>query len=215
MVFDNMIKDQMDKIYSTIPPDKIPWNMEDPPEILRNIVETGKVRPCKAIELGCGAGNYVMYLAKNGFDTTGVDISGSAIDMAKRSASEKGVDCTFITADVRGDIAEVQGKFDFAYDWEVMHHIFPEEREAYVNNVYGFLNPNGLYLSICFSEESLQFGGEGKYRKTPLDTLLYFSSENEMKTLFEPLFEIKELKTVDVDGKFGTHKAIYAFLKKQ
>jgi cyclopropane fatty-acyl-phospholipid synthase-like methyltransferase len=215
MGFDNMIKDQMDKIYSTIPPDKIPWNMEDPPEILRSIVEKGKVKPCKAIEMGCGAGNYVIYLAQKGFDVTGVDISESAIRMAKGSASEKGVDCSFVTADIRGDMSEVPHKFDFAYDWEVMHHIFPEDREAYINNVYKLLNSGGLYLSVCFSEESLQFGGEGKYRKTPLDTVLYFSSESEMETLFDPLFEIKELTTVDVDGKFGTHKAIYAFLKKK
>lgn len=210
-----MIKDQMDKIYSTIPPDKIPWNIEYPPEILKDIVGTGKVKPCRAIELGCGAGNYVIYLAQNGFDVTGVDVSESAIEMAKRSALEKGVECSFVTADVRGDIPEVQDKFDFAYDWEVMHHIYPEDREAYINNVYKLLNPEGVYLSVCFSEENPQFGGEGKYRKTPLDTVLYFSSENEMKTLFKPHFEIEELKTVDVEGKFGTHKAIYAFLKKK
>ena len=210
-----MIKDQMDKIYSTIPPDKIPWNMEDPPEILRRIVETGKVRPCKAIELGCGAGNYVIYLAKNGFDVTGVDISESAIDMAKHSVSEKGVDCSFITADLRGDMSEVTGKFDFAYDWEVMHHVFPDDRDAYINNVYKLLNSGGLYLSVCFSEGSHQFGGEGKYRKTPLETVLYFSSEKEIEMLVKPHFEIEELKTVDVEGKFGTHKAIYVFLKKK
>ncbi len=210
-----MIKDQMDKIYSTIPPDRIPWNMEDPPEIIRDIVQTGKVKPCRAIELGCGAGNYVIYFAQNGFDVTGVDISESAIRMAKRSASDRDVNCRFITADVRGDMSGVNDTFDFAYDWEVMHHVFPEDREAYINNVYKMLNPGALYLSVCFSEESPQFGGEGKYRRTPLDTVLYFSSENEMETLFKPHFEIKELKTVDVAGKFGSHKAIYAFMKKK
>ncbi len=178
-------------------------------------METGKVKPCKTIEPGCGAGNYVIYFAQNGFDVTGVDISESAIEMAKRSASERGIDCRFITADFRGDMSHLNDTFDFAYDWEVMHHVFPEDRDAYIHNVYKLLNPEGLYLSVCFSEKSPQFGGEGKYRKTPLDTVLYFSSENEMEILFKPLFEIEELKTVGVAGKFGTHKAIYAFLKKK
>jgi len=212
---DNLIKEQMELIYSSVPPDRIPWNMKEPPDILRSIVETGKVNPCRAIELGCGAGNNVIYLAQYGFNVTGVDISESAIKIAKRSASEKGIDCNFITADLRGDMSEVKDTFDFAYDWEVMHHMFPEDREAYINNVYKMLSPGALYLSVCFSEESAQFGGKGKYRKTPLDTVLYFSSENEMETLFMPHFEIEELKTVDVEGKFGTHKAIYAFLKKK
>ena len=157
----------------------------------------------------------MIYLAQKGFDVIGVDISESAIEMAKRSASDKGVDCRFITADVRYGISEVHDKFDFAYDWEVMHHVFPQDRKAYINNVYNLLNPEGSYLSVCFSEESPQFGSKGKYRKTPLDTVLYFSSENEMEILFKPLFNIEELKTVDVEGKFGTHKAIYAFLKKK
>jgi len=58
-----MIKDQMEKIYKSIPPEKIPWNMESPPDILRALVQTKKISPCKVIELGCGTGNYVIYLS--------------------------------------------------------------------------------------------------------------------------------------------------------
>ena len=204
----------MEKIYSTIPPDKIPWNMETPPGILRGLVDSGKIKPCKVIELGCGAGNYIIYLSTKGFDPTGVDIAASAIDIAKKSAAEKGIKCNFITADVLGDMIEINELFDLAYDWEVLHHIFPEDREKYISNVYKLLKPGGQYLSVCFSEDSLQFGGKGKYRKTPLGTVLYFSSEDEMRSLFYPSFEIEELKTVDIEGKFGFHKAIYALLKK-
>ena len=209
-----MIKDQMEKIYNSIPPEQIPWNIETPPDILSHLVETEKIKPCKVIDLGCGAGNYVIYLSTKGFDPTGVDISASAIDIAKKSAAEKGIKCNFITADVLGDMTEINELFDLAYDWEVLHHIFPEDREKYINNVYRLLKPGGQYLSVCFSEDSSQFGGEGKYRKTPLDTVLYFSSEDEMRALFKTAFEIEELKTVDIEGKFGSHKAIYAFLKK-
>ena len=105
--------------------------------------------------------------------------------------------------------------FDFAYDWELLHHIFPEDREKYINNVDRLLNPDGRYLSVCFSEGSPGFGGSGKYRKTPLGTILYFSSEKELELLFERRFVIDELKTIDVMGKNMTHKAIYAFMKKR
>ncbi len=209
-----MIKDQMEKIYSSIPPDKIPWNMETPPDILKDIIKAEKVKPCKVIELGCGTGNYVIYLASKGFIATGVDISIHAIELARSTAFQKKAKCNFILSDVLSEMTEIQDSFDFAYDWELLHHIFPQDREKYINNVYRILNPGGQYLSVCFSEESPQFGGAGKYRKTPLDTVLYFSSENEMVSLFKPRFEIEELKTVEVKGKFAPHKAIYAFLKK-
>jgi cyclopropane fatty-acyl-phospholipid synthase-like methyltransferase len=210
-----MIKEQMEEIYGNIPPDKIPWNLETPPDIIQSIVNSGRIKPCKAIELGCGTGNYVIYLSSMGFDTTGVDISGRAIEMAKKSAAEKKIKCNFITANVLGKMEEIQSNYDFAYDWELLHHIFPEEREKYITNVHKLINPGGKYLSVCFSEKSPQFGGVGKYRKTPLDTELYFSSESEMETLFETLFEIEELKTVTIQGKYEPHKAIYAFLKKR
>jgi SAM-dependent methyltransferase len=210
----NKIKDQMEKIYRTISPENIPWNIETPPDILQDIVKTEKVKPCKVIELGCGAGNYVIYLSASGFIATGVDISKTAIEMARNSAVKRKVQCNFIVADVLSEMTEVQDTFDFAYDWELLHHIFPQDREKYMKNVYRLLNPGGQYLSVYFSEKSPQFGGEGKYRKTPLDTILYFSSESEMVSLFTKYFEIEELKTIDIKGKFAPHKAIYAFLRK-
>jgi SAM-dependent methyltransferase len=209
-----MIKDQMEKIYSNTPLDQIPWNNETPPDILKHLVETEEIKPCKVIELGCGAGNYVIYLSTKGFDSTGIDISPTAIDIAKKSAEGRGVKCNFIAADVLGDMTEINELFDFAYDWHLLHHIYPENRDKYINNVYRLLKPGGQYLSVCFSEDSPEFGGKEKYRKTPIDTVLYFSSEDEIRALLKPVFEIEELKTVGLESKAGSHKAIYAFLKK-
>ena len=72
----------MEKIYRTSSPENIPWNIETPPDIVQDIVKTEKVKPCKVIELGCGTGNYVIYLSASGFIATGVDISKTAIEMA-------------------------------------------------------------------------------------------------------------------------------------
>ncbi|MFH2012031.1 MAG: class I SAM-dependent methyltransferase [Pseudomonadota bacterium] len=210
-----MLKDQMENIYKNVKLEKIPWNIETPPKILQNLVEKGKIKPCKTVELGCGTGNYVIYLSRMGFKATGVDFSDTAIEIAIKSSKAKGVDCNFIKADVLGDLYEIQDTFDFVYDWELMHHIFPESRKKYLNNVYKLLNQYGRYLSVFFGEDNPQFGGESKYRKTPLDTELYFSSENEMEVLYAPLFKIEELKTVEIEGKFGAHKAIHAFLTKR
>lgn len=210
-----MIKEQMDQIYSSMPLDKIPWNIEHPPDILINLVETKTIQPCKIIDLGCGAGNYIIYLATKGFDSTGLDISKHAIRIAQDATLSKGVKCNFIVGNLISFDFKISGLFDCAFDWEVLHHIFPEDREKYVSNVAKLLKSGGQYISVCFSEDSPQFGGEGKYRKTPINTELYFSSESEMNELFSNKFNIEELKTVDIKGKFGIHKAIYAFMNKK
>ncbi len=206
---------EMDKIYRNMPLEEIPWNIETPPDALVELIESGKVKPCKTIDFGCGAGNYAIYLASVGFDVTGIDISPSAIQTAKENAKKKRVKCNFLVADVLGDLDEVKQTFDFAYDWELLHHTYPEKRKKYVENVYRILNPGGNYLSVCFSEKDPQFGGSGKYRETPLGTILYFSSEDELRDLFEPYFNIKELKTIEISGKFAPHLANYAFMKKK
>lgn len=66
-----MKKNKMEKIYRETPPEEIPWNVETPPKELVQLIERGKVKPCKAIDLGCGAGNYAIYIASKGFDVTG------------------------------------------------------------------------------------------------------------------------------------------------
>ena len=134
--------------------------------------------------------------------------------MQKKTAAKKDAKCNFILADVLGDMSEMHGKYDFVYDWHLLHHIFPEDREKYISNVFRLLKPYGQYLSVCFSEDSPEFGGKEKYRKTPLDTVLYFSSEDEIRELLNPSFEIEELKTIDLVSKVGSHKAIYVFSKK-
>jgi len=148
-------------------------------------------------------------------DVTGIDISPTAIKIAKENAKKKGVTCDFLVADVLGNLDEVKETFDFAYDWELLHHIFPDQRRKYVENVYRILNPRGKYLSVCFSEKDPEFGGSGKYRETSLGTILYFSSEDELTDLFKPYFNIKELKTIGIKGKPAPHLANYVFMEKE
>jgi SAM-dependent methyltransferase len=209
-----MMKEQMERIYRDIPLDRIPWNIATPPEILVTAITGNIPRTSRAIELGCGAGNYTIYFSKMGYDFTGADISENAIRIAGNAASAAGAICKFVVADVTGDLSEFHSTFDLVYDWELLHHIFPENREKYIDNVDRLLNADGRYLSVCFSEDSPQFGGSGKYRRTPLGTVLYFSSEKEMELLFSRCFEICDLKTIDIKGKQATHKAIYAFMRK-
>jgi len=210
-----MLANYMERIYRKTPLNEIPWNIETPPDILVSLVESGKVKPCKTIDLGCGTGNYSIYLASLGFEVAGIDNSPTAIKVAQENAKKKGVKCDFFVANVLGNLNEVTRPFDFAYDWELLHHIFPEQRQRYVKNVYKILNPRGKFLSVCFSKKDPQFGGSGKYRKTRLGTILYFSSEHELRELFKPYFKIKEIKTIEIRGKPTVHLANYVFMERK
>lgn len=205
----------MDDVYRNIPAEDIPWNIARPPVPLVVLVERGTVAPCRAIEFGCGIGNYAIYLAAQGFEVTGVDISPAAVELARRNALERGVQCRFVVADMIADPPELGDSFAFGYDWEVLHHIAFEDRERYARNVSSLLRPGALYLTVCFSERSSQFGGEGKVRETSIGTVLYFSSEDEIARLYEPYFIIDDLRTIEVAGRRGTHHAVYGLMHRR
>jgi SAM-dependent methyltransferase len=209
------LRDKMEEIYSNTSLDKIPWNIRQPPKQLVELIESEKIVPCRAVDLGCGAGNYSIWLATKGFQVTGIDFSKKAVELACKKAEQENVNCSFKVGDLTDKDFKAYTEYGFAYDWEVLHHVFPDERNTYIQNVVKILQKGSTYYTVCFSEEDPDFGEEGKYRKTPMDTTLYFSSEKEIEQLLETQFEIKELTTTEISGKYGPHKAIIALASKK
>ena len=198
------------------------WPIISPPE---DYVEEGellsellrrraKTTVTSLLHLGCGGGHLDATLKRH-FDVTGVDISPSAVALAQAHAREKGVACRFMVADVLGGLPEITGTFDFAFDWSLLHHVFPEDRRQYVETVHRLLVRDGKYLSVCFSQQDTGFGGTAQFRTTPLGTVLYFSSEDELRDLFTPYFDVRALKTIQVEGKREPHLMNYAFMEKR
>ena len=209
------VRDEMDRIYSELAPDEIPWSMAAPPPALVELVESGRVAPCRAVDLGCGAGNHAVWLAIQGFDVTGIDVSAAAVARAEALAQSKGAACRFSVAELLEPTTLFDACFEFAYDWLVLHHVFPADRPRYAANVHRMLRPGALYLSVCFSEDDRGIAGEGKRRQPQIGTQLYLSSEQEIRELFEPLFDVLELGAVDVVGTRSPHKAVRALMRKR
>jgi 2-polyprenyl-3-methyl-5-hydroxy-6-metoxy-1,4-benzoquinol methylase len=204
---------KIERVYQTMPRDQIPWHRESPPLELVDLVKSGKISPCRTIELGCGLGSAALFLASNGFDVLGVDASSAAIDHARADAESRGIECRFQRMNILTDLENIPNQFEFALDWEVFHHIDPSDRPRYLAAVKRLLRPGGRYLSTGFSREDEHFG-TGPYRKTPLGTMLYFSSEDELRELFSRYFSILELKPIQIPGKTTPHSAIFCLMEK-
>ncbi|MDT8324524.1 MAG: class I SAM-dependent methyltransferase [Bacteroidota bacterium] len=205
--------DDMEEVYRRLQPDEIPWNIAEPPALLTQLLASGRILPCRMIEAGCGTGNHARVFAAHGFDVTGVDIAPTAVAIARRRTAAEGLDCRFVTADLTAVPPAITEKFDFAWEWEVLHHIAPVLRPAWMHNLHHLLNPGASYVSVCFSEEDEQFG-TGKLRRTPIGTTLYFSSEAELRALFSRHFIVEELRTMRIPGRRGAHAVIHARLTR-
>jgi SAM-dependent methyltransferase len=117
-----------------------------PPELERFVASHP---PGRALDLGCGTGTNVVYLARHGWTAVGVDFVGRAIAKARRRARSAGVSCTFLVADVtRLDVA---GSFDLALDLGCLHSIPVAGRAGYASGLARLVRSGGTYLLYAFA----------------------------------------------------------------
>jgi SAM-dependent methyltransferase len=116
---------------------------------LVSLVESGRVKPGRAIDLGSGTASNVVYLAQHGFDVTGVDYSPAAIEMGHIRAHESGVEVTFIEDDLT-NLQNVNGTFDLLVDYGTLDDLRTPQRDLYMKNVLPLTHQGSLFLLFCF-----------------------------------------------------------------
>jgi SAM-dependent methyltransferase len=106
------------------------------------------------LDAPCGAGRISVYLARAGMGITGVDLTPSYIQRAKKRFRSEGYNGTFIVADLRQmDFTE---QFDGAFNWQGSFGYFSEEDNLDVVRRYArSLRPGGRLLIDMPSREWL------------------------------------------------------------
>jgi len=208
------------KIFEEIYKGGAVWTESEPPKELVNLIKMGGIKPCKVLDVGCGEGFYSIYLASKGFNATGIDISEKAIKTAKENAEKQNMEIKFIPLDV-DNLNKINDKFDFIFEWAILHHIIPKQRQKYLENIKKILSKGGKYLSVCFNNQNPDFGAKGKNlrvipegAKMPAGTKLYYSSFEEMKQLFGAYFFIIESKLIKMTAGKKEHLGNYFFMEK-
>lgn len=160
----------------------LPWDTGRPEPLLTAFVESGRITPGRALEVGCGTGTNVLWLATRGFDTLGVDVAPLAIEKARvKQAGAKG--CRFESRDFLA--APPAGSFDFIFDRGCFHSFDEaEQRARFAAQVAGILSPHGVWLSLIGSTEGNP-SAFGPPRRTARDVL----------EAIEPVLELVELRS--------------------
>ncbi|WNB94017.1 class I SAM-dependent methyltransferase [Bacillus sp. NEB1478] len=133
---------------------KIPFFVDAPDENLVNYVESGRIKPGRVLELGCGPGRNAIYLAELGYEVDAVDLSSEGLQWAQEKAAEKGVKVNFI----HGNIFKMDflhQHYDFIYDCGCFHHVPPHRRVSYLNLLNNCLKENGHFAITCFDAEGM------------------------------------------------------------
>lgn len=161
----------------------LPWDVGSPDAHLVEFVAAGRAGPGRALEIGCGTGTNAIWLAGQGFDVLGVDLSPRAIDRAKAKPGAGA--CRFEVVDFLRQDPSASG-FDFVFDRGCFHTFHTAAARArFAERLAALLAPGGQWLSLMGSTE-------GPAR----DTGPPRRSAREVVEAIEPFLEIRELEAV-------------------
>lgn len=156
-------------------PKDLPWHRDAPDGFIPEVVET-RGRPGRALDLGCGSGVFSVWLAKKGYEVTGVDFIPRAIEMSKERAATEGVVVTWVNADLLAWAAP--GRFDVIVDSGCLHSLIGADIRRYREQVMRCLAPDGDYVLGHFGKRhSLDWRPVGPTRRTREQLVRLFAPE--------------------------------------
>lgn len=152
----------------------------------------GLNKNAKILEAGCGFGQWVFWMAEQGYQTIGIDLAPKAIRTAKNYANKNKIkNCEFIEGDVR-KLPIKDDYFDIIFSFGLIEHF--HKPEVILKELKRVLKPGGkIFLSVpnLYSFHTLtrivlkitgkwNLGYERSYNKKSLNKLF-------KKSGFEPL----------------------------
>ena len=125
-----------------------PWDTNVTPPELVEVVEKEGLPVGRALDLGCGTGTNVIYLARHGWQSTGVDFIPRAVRQARRKARRLGVGdrVAFYVHDVsRLDQLDLPA-FDLVVDIGCLHSLPASQQASYAEGLRSVTRPGAIYL---------------------------------------------------------------------
>ena len=99
------------------------------------------------LELGCGAGNITLFVAKKGFETHGIDIVPEAIRWAKEKMTLSNTKADFKIGNILDLNCYSDNYFDFIVDGETLHSIINSDRKRCLTSIFRVLKKGGYFLA--------------------------------------------------------------------
>ncbi|MBI2862462.1 MAG: class I SAM-dependent methyltransferase [Chloroflexi bacterium] len=188
---------------------RAPWDI-GPREELVALVESGRIQPCRAIDLGSGTASNVIFLAQRGFDVTGVDYAEAAIELGRKRAREAGASVNFVVDDLT-NLQHVSGTFDFLVDYGTLDDLVSKDRDLYVRNVLPLTHPRSLFLLYCF-EWPLRWWERLLLRVSFFGAMALDPGEAERR--FGEYFDIERIARRIDYSRWPPGEAVYLMTKK-
>ncbi len=150
----NEQQEHWEKVYKTKAPDAVSWFQEHATRSLEIIRSISAASNAQIIDVGGGASTLVDDLLIGGFKHVSVlDLSTSALEVARKRLGALDQNVTWITGDIRTVDLPAQ-TYDIWHDRAVFHFLTdPADRMAYVRQVVKAVKPGGHVIVATFAPD--------------------------------------------------------------
>jgi SAM-dependent methyltransferase len=109
----------------------------------------------RILDLGSGSGRHVVYFAKNGFETYGIDIAEEGINLTKEWLKENKLKADLKIGNIYDRLPYENSFFDAIISTQALHHGTIEKIRNAIKEIERVLSPNG-YVFITFRKRKFR-----------------------------------------------------------
>jgi len=195
------------------------YSREEPDENVVNFAKRlRKKKGLRILDLGCGAGRNQIYIAKQGFETYGTDISETGLTLTKSRLKQQRLTGHLIKCDMK-----MQPYTDSCFDAIIcLHTIYHQELKEIkktISEIHRTLRKNGQLLVNFLSERTYSYGKGLKIEENTFieqegaekGIVHHFADREEIVHLFEDFETVNlELNETEVEGKLRSRWIVTA-----
>jgi len=146
------------------------------------------------LDLGCGVGRNSIYLAREGFNVVGIDISRGALKKTKMWSKIEGFQNVTVLRASMTNLPFIGRTFHAVISTSVIHHASKEDIEKATEDIKTVLKDNGLFLANLLSKEDYRYSSGKKiedgtfliledFEERQFEEVHHFFSRKEILTL--------------------------------
>ena len=151
---------------------------------------------------GIGYGRNAKVFIHNNMNVTGIEISKTAIDLARRNGINSEI--------YHGSVSDMpfENKFyDGIFSYALLHLLNENERKKFINDCYDQLRPNGYMIFTAVSKKAPMFGKGKKLSEDYYEIMdgvkMFFYDAQSIQTEFGDygLIDFTEIDEIDKNNK--------------
>lgn len=153
-------------------------------------IERKKRKIKRILDVGCGNGRHLVYLAKKGFNVCGIDISSKSLSITQNWLKQKRLHAELKKASVT-EIPYPDKYFDVVICLGILDHILTQDVKKGIQEIERVLKPQGILFLGLRSDRDTECGKGKEIEKNTF--LLPGDVEGNLPQHFFSLIEIKKL----------------------